>query len=409
MTPDVVVIGGGPAGLSAAIVLARAGIATLLCEAKETFPIDKACGEGLMPTCIADLRRLGISEAAVGANGVSFTGVRYVSPEGRVAQADFGEGRGVGLRRTVLSDLLVARAKRLPSLSLRFGASARLRERGNGAFDVHVGDEILSPRLVIGADGLSSLIRRQGHLAVEMRRPLRWGVREHFRVAPWTDRVEVHWAHGAEAYVTPIAPDCTNIAVLWDKERLSLHDGASGAFQQLIALFPTLARRLAGESPLSAPSASGPMHRIVRRPVRDGLLLIGDAAGYVDAITGEGVGLALRDSLLLDQYIVPLLVYRRADVVAATSMLRYVHASYAARRPNRALTRMLLKIRRHPALLERTIMALGTEPDVFRYLLNANIGCASLFGFPPGGAARFLMRVLAPHSLSASSAARVSA
>jgi flavin-dependent dehydrogenase len=114
------------------------------------------------------------------------------------------------------------------------------------------------------------------------------------QVAPWSDRVEVHWAPGAEAYVTPIADDCVGVAIL--KSRRGGFDGHLGEF-------PALRDRIAGRRH-EPDRAAGPLRQSVSSRTAGRVLLVGDAAGYVDALTGEGLGLAFGAAELLVKAVV---------------------------------------------------------------------------------------------------------
>src|SRR5262249_26606450 len=143
-------------------------------------------------------------------------GIRYVSRLGRTAAADFPVGPGRGIRRTALSSALLARVSRLENVVVRFGTRADLQGMSDRVV-VRVGAEVLSAPLIVGADGLTSRMRVATALARGARRHWRWGMRQHFAVAPWSDYVEVHWGPGVEAYVTPVAGDEVGLAFLWDR------------------------------------------------------------------------------------------------------------------------------------------------------------------------------------------------
>ena len=114
----------------------------------------------------------------------------------------------------------------------------------------------------------------------------RYGLRRHYRVAPWTDLVEVHLTPRAEAYVTPVSPDVVGIALLLPRP-------GDGSFEARLSAFPALSRRLAGAACASDVRGAGPMRQDVRRRVYGRVLLVGDASGYLDALTGEGLGVGL--------------------------------------------------------------------------------------------------------------------
>lgn len=266
---DVLVAGGGPAGLATAIHASRAGLDTVVIEPRST-PIDKACGEGLMPRAVAALGEFGVDP-----DGWPLRGIRYCADGRPGATADFPRGWGRGIRRTTLHEALheVASAS-----GVRFvpGRVTTVEQNGD---HVLAGD--VRARYLVGADGLHSHVRR----SVTARSPgrsRRWGIRAHFAIAPWTDHVEVHWSEQCEAYVTPVSDDLVGVALL-TATRWSFDDGLAG--------FADLGKRLAAV-PHSPPRAAGPLRQVVPRRVRGRVLLVGDAAGYVDALTGEGLAIS---------------------------------------------------------------------------------------------------------------------
>ncbi|GAA1918644.1 NAD(P)/FAD-dependent oxidoreductase [Nocardioides lentus] len=273
---DLVVAGGGPVGLAVALHAARAGLDVEVREPRAGV-IDKACGEGLMPGAVAALARLGVDP-----EGIDLHGIRYVDAGRggvREARADFRAGPGRGVRRTVLHAALhdaVARAG-VPVVAT---AVRDLEQR-----DDHVLVDGEPSRHLVGADGLHSGVRRLAGLtdARPHRDPRRYGQRVHLECAPWSAHVEVHWSPVGEAYVTPVAPDLVGLAVLTaDRTPLA----------ELLPAFTTLAPRLAGVAAGKVRGA-GPLRQRTRARVAGRVLLVGDAAGYVDALTGEGLALGL--------------------------------------------------------------------------------------------------------------------
>lgn len=270
---DVLVAGGGPAGLATAIHAALHGMEAVVIEPRPG-PVDKACGEGVMPSGVRSLAALGVEPA-----GHALRGIRYVAAAHR-AEAGFRDGTGLGVRRTVLSAALARRAAELGVRVL----PGRVDGVRQGADAVSAAG--LRARWFVAADGLHSPVRRALGLELPDRRPRRFGLRRHYRMAPWSDFVEVHWSASGtgEAYVTPVGGDLVGVAFLSTAKR---------SYDTHLGHFPELAARLGSGAATNAVRGAGPLRQRVRGRVAGRVLLVGDAAGYVDALTGEGISLAL--------------------------------------------------------------------------------------------------------------------
>ena len=332
---DLVVAGGGPVGLATALYAARAGLDVEVREPRAA-PVDKACGEGLMPAAVADLADLGVVP-----EGHRLSGIRYVG-SGLSVEAPFRRGDGLGVRRTTLhaalSDAVKEAGVEVVPRAVESVVSA----------DGHVRVDDVACRHLVAADGLHSRVRRLLAAGRPPVRHRRWGLRAHASVAPWTPYVEVHWSPTSEAYVTPVAPDLVGLAVLTDRPR---------AFGELLAEHPLLVERFEG-APWSAVRGAGPLRQRVTAPVLGRVLLVGDAAGYVDAITGEGIALGLAQA--------------RAAVAAivAGDPAAYSVAHRRIGRRRELLTHALLGASRLPVVRRQIVPLAARLPSVFAGIVD---------------------------------------
>jgi flavin-dependent dehydrogenase len=274
MNPQVVVVGGGPIGLACAIEARVDGMDVVLVEPR-VGPIDKACGEGLMPGALAALHRIGVDPP-----GRRLDGIAYIDAASRVEHR-FADRPGRGVRRTVLHQALAERAAELGADRVHAKVTGLRQSRDGVELALSTGDTLRAP-WVIAADGLHSPVRRMlgldGRAQPGTRR--RFGLRKHFAIEPWTSLVEVHWAAGAEAYVTPVDERTVGVAVL----------GARPLdVDAVVAGIPELAARLDGVDAITDPRGAGPLLQRARSRASGRVLLAGDASGYVDALTGEGM------------------------------------------------------------------------------------------------------------------------
>ena len=265
---QVLIAGGGPVGLAAAIEARLAGLETVVVEPREGA-IDKACGEGLMPGALPELARLGVDP-----DGMPFAGIAYSDGRRRVEHR-FDGGPGRGVRRTVLHAALRDRAV---AAGVRFHDGRIDAVHQRAGFVEAAG---LRADWLLGADGLHSAVAREVGLAVPTpaaRR--RFGQRRHYAVAPWSEFVEVLWTPAGEFYVTPVGEQTVGVALL----------AARGKhFDDALAATPDLASRVRGGAPASELRGAGPLRQRTRGRVAGRVLLVGDASGYVDALTGEGL------------------------------------------------------------------------------------------------------------------------
>lgn len=344
---EILIVGGGPAGTSAGIRAAQRGMAPVVFEPRDV-PIDKACGEGLMPAALLALEELGVHDL----EGQRFRGIRYrdALDESMAAIGEFRFGHGLGVRRKELHRSLAERAR---DVGVEW---VQHRVESVAVSDDHVEVDGRRGDYLIVADGLNSSLRDRLGLEASVHGPRRYGVRRHFETSPWTSYVEVHWSDVGEAYVTPVGPNLVGVAILSE---------GGGRFDELIGAFPTLQRRIGLAGVASTDRGAGPFLQRASSVVDGRALLVGDAAGYVDALTGEGVALAVHTAKAA------------VDAIASGAPESYHREWRRITRAYRWMTRLLVELASHRAAHRPLIWFLKMFPKVFDESL------ALLGGRPP--------------------------
>ncbi|MBS2938399.1 NAD(P)/FAD-dependent oxidoreductase [Nocardioides sp. J2M5] len=333
---DLVVAGGGPVGMAVALHAHRLGLDVVVREPR-TGPIDKACGEGLMPGAVAELADLGVDPP-----GRVLSGIRYLdATTSRRASARFSAAPGRGVRRTVLHDALAGRL-----------ATAGVPVEPRAVEDVRqTPDHVLvdgePARHLVAADGLHSPVRRAVGLDAPGPGPARFGLRCHVAQAPWSSFVEVHWTPRAEVYVTPVAEDLVGVAALV---------GRGLRFEDVLDEVPALRDRLTGDR--TRVMGAGPLRQVARSRVAGRVLLAGDAGGYVDALTGEGIALGLAQARAA------------ATCIAQGRSADYDRVAQRLARRHELLTRALLRSTAHAPVRRMLVPAASRAPWLFSAAVN---------------------------------------
>jgi 2-polyprenyl-6-methoxyphenol hydroxylase-like FAD-dependent oxidoreductase len=378
-SPDMFIMGGGPAGLATAILAAQQGLRVVVADHNRP-PIDKPCGEGLMPDTLTAMKMLGIG---VGCNeGVPFRGMRFHDADGVTrVEARFGQGFGVGLRRTVLHAKLVQRANEL-GVALLWGSRVTLAAGGQ----VFCDNEPVHCKWMIGADGEASPFRKWAALERTRYEQVRFSTQQHFRSAPWTDFVEVYWARAFQIVVAPINPEELCIAVVSRSPCLRLREA--------LGQVPALASRLEHLGDSGKVRGARTAVRRLGRVCRGRFALVGDASGSVDPLTGEGIGLAFQQAAALLEAIK--LSERDASRKRTSGLQSYQAAHDRITRAPRLISRLMLMMDAHPRLRHRALRIFAAEPSLFSRFLDVNIGELKLSKFGLGHALRLGWRMLTP-------------
>jgi flavin-dependent dehydrogenase len=341
----VFIVGGGPAGLVAAIAARQKGFNVTVADCSRP-PFDKACGEGLMPDGIAALSRLGIT--IYPDEAYPFGGIRFIEGK-RSAQAPFPHGFGLGIRRTALHRILVEHATKA-GVSIHWGARVDML----GAGKVAVDGEAVRCRWIVGADGQNSRVRRWAGLDRCRRERVRYGCRQHFNVKPWTDSVEVYWGARCQLVITPIGPAEICVALLSGNPRM--------AVEEALDLFPEIQERLKDAPSTTVKKGAVSAMRSLRSVCRDPFLLVGDASGSVDAITGEGLCMAFQQAGWL------------ADALETGNLAVYQAAHRRIARLPTLMSELLLLMDRHLRLRQGVLRAFAAQPEIFSKFVATHVG-----------------------------------
>jgi menaquinone-9 beta-reductase len=349
--PDLFIIGAGPSGLACAIAAARRGLRVEIADARKP-PIDKACGEGLLPDALDALEELGLPPQRLKSDGAKFSGIRFVQDNPghhRPVEALFPHACGIGIRRTVLHRLLVDHALAL-GVRLRWDTVVT----GLTGHRVQTNRGALRSRWIVGADGHQSRVRAFAGLERFASSRLRCAFRQHFTGPLWTNMIEVYWADHAQAYVTPVSPDEICIAFVGSRKLSTI--------ENTLQLFPSLSLRLGAFTASGLPRGAVTSTRHLRRVTSRNIALIGDASGSVDAITGQGLALGFRQALAL------------GEALEQNNLNLYETAHTRLSKLPTLMANTLLLMDRYPFAARQAFRAFERIPSLFPTLLDLHVG-----------------------------------
>jgi geranylgeranyl reductase family protein len=296
---DVVVVGAGPAGSATALRLARLGHAVTVVD-RAHFPRSKPCGEYLNPAAVNALDRLDVL-AAASAHGVALSGMFIAEPRGATVWTPFPAGRGLLVPRDRLDHtLLRAAANAGANVIEGFRVDAVQPGPQPEITGRHDGNKVkVHARLIIGADGMRSVVARRGG-ALTSAAHAHYTIGARFEDVGYSmPRGDLHLGRGWYAGAALYGGGAANVvaAVPIEMFRRARGDSA-GLFDEACEAIPTLKRLMRRARRVSPFVSAGPLGYVRRRAVDEGLLLVGDAAGTVDPMTGEGIAMALRGAEL---------------------------------------------------------------------------------------------------------------
>jgi geranylgeranyl reductase family protein len=373
-TYQAIVVGGGPAGSTTARLLAEAGCRVLLLD-KAAFPRHKACSDYLNPAAVRALRDLGMMEALWTANPHRMQAMRVHAPGNRMFQATFREVEpghvALGISRHRLDHLLLQRAA-TAGVEIRERAHVRDLVLDQGrvvGVDVSSGGvrETIRAPVVIGADGHHSVVSRRLGLDVPVRWPRRTGLAAHYRdLSRLGDWGELHVAAGGYAGLALLEDGLATVTLVTNVDAVARRAGSVDAYyDEKLADIPIVREIVSGAERVGPIRGVGPLARQVRRRTGDGFLLVGDAAGFLDPFTGEGIYKALHGARLAAPVIVSAL--ERGDA-SARALAPYARAYRQAFFANTQVLRIVQAFVHSPPLMSYAIDRLEQRDELGRLL-----------------------------------------
>lgn len=343
---EVLIVGAGPAGIATAIAASQKGLRATVVDARKP-PIDKPCGEGLLPEGVSALQHLGIwLDSSV---AFPIAGLRF-SDDASSAGGRITRGAAFGLRRSALHDLLVRRALEV-GVTFRWGTRVTQLNPSSARLD----GALFPFHWLVGADGQKSMIRKWSGLGPRRARSARFGFRCHYAIAPWSDFVEVYWGERCQIYVTPTGADEINVAVLTSDPKMRV--------ERALQHFPVVVRHLGDARRISEDSGCQTVLEYPRSVAHGNVALVGDASFSVDGITGQGISLALQQAL------------RLGEALATDDLAPYRVAHGQLIKEPAHMARLLLLLDRQAWLRRKALRMFAANPKFFARIVSSHANC----------------------------------
>ncbi len=386
--PDaqVVIVGGGPAGSSAAYFMARAGLDVIVLD-RARFPRDKPCSEYMSPQASRILAEMGALEAVVSSGAAQLTGMRVHAPNGATIHGEFVSGhgyrgfrdRGLAVRRTILDTILLQRAR---DAGARVEEEVRVTDVVKDASGRVTGVQTSAsasgvPRainagIVIGADGLRSVVGRRLGLIRASRWPRRIALVTHYRNVQGSRQFgEMHVDRSGYLGFADVGNGLTNVAVVVPVSRAAeIAADRTEFLESWIAERPRIAELFSSAERVDPVMATGPFASAARRAWTRGAALVGDAADFFDPFTGEGIYSALRGGELLAGHVAESFEDSRKGVAGDAAIRAYDAARRAEFGGKWKVERLVGATVAIPALINRAANVLSRRRDMADLLVG---------------------------------------
>ena len=378
----VLIVGGGPAGSSAAWHCAQAGLEVCLVD-RARFPRAKPCAEYVSPEGSRILHAMGALDT-LEQQAALLTGMVVHAPSGARIHGEFVarhgfrgfRDKGLGIRREILDTVLLERARAAGVTVLEDAKVESLTQDGTGRVTGAVvrtaeGLRTISASLVIGADGLRSVVSRRLGLAHQARWPRRVALVAHYRgVAGMGSLGEMHVTRTGYVGLAQVSGGLVNVALVVPRRLAgTMREGTEAYLERWLAAQPSLAPRFADAQRVTPVRATGPFASRATRPWAPGAMLTGDAADFFDPFTGEGIYAGLRGGELLAEYAVAAVhaASRAAHVRALQGYERARRATFAGKWRVEQLIGLAVGV---PPLLNHAARVLSRDRDLADLLIG---------------------------------------